>query len=71
MEHSAEPFDLTKAEAAAILGIAPRTLRDWTDAGEVACLRTVGGHRRYRRSDVVSLRDRLTVDPATSEGGAA
>lgn len=39
-----------------LYGIAPSTLRSWDVAGKIkAAQRTVGGHRRYRESEVRSL----------------
>jgi DNA-binding transcriptional MerR regulator len=35
-----------------MLGVAPGTLRRWTDSGRVAAFTTPGGHRRYRRSSL-------------------
>jgi excisionase family DNA binding protein len=46
---------LTPAQAGAILGIAPATVRLWEKAGRLTSVRTAGGHRRYRRADVEAL----------------
>ena len=43
---------LTLSEAAQLLGIHPTTLRRWTDDGEIRCVRTPGGHRRFLDSDL-------------------
>lgn len=43
---------LTSKQAAEILGVRTATLVAWSDAGEIPCWRTPGGHRRYRRSDI-------------------
>lgn len=37
-------------EASKLLGVAPGTLRRWSDAGRVSSFTTPGGHRRYRRA---------------------
>lgn len=42
-------------EASRMLGIAPATLRRWSDAGRVRAFTTPGGHRRYRRSALERL----------------
>lgn len=52
---SSEPYDLGISEAAAIVGVHPDTLRAWVAAGTITALVTPGGHRRFRRSDVMSL----------------
>jgi len=47
---------LTSAEVAAMFGVNPKTLPRWERAGVlVPVFRTLGGHRRYRRSDVTKL----------------
>ncbi len=40
-------------EAAKILGVHPATVRNWADRGELPFRRTPGGHRRFRRMDLV------------------
>jgi excisionase family DNA binding protein len=49
---------MTTPQAAAILGVAPATIRIWTDTGELPHWRTPGGHRRFTEDDVLALRDR-------------
>jgi diguanylate cyclase (GGDEF)-like protein len=44
------------AQAAALLGVHPNTLRAWTEAGRLAAFRiNARGDRRYRRGDVARL----------------
>ena len=50
---------LTPAEVASLFGVDPRTVTRWAAAGRLTPVRTPGGHRRYRRSEVFALRDRL------------
>jgi len=38
-----------------MLGIHPATLRRWADAGEVACMLTPGGHRRFAEADILEF----------------
>ena len=45
---------LSLSEASALLGVHPTTLRRWADAGDVPCLRTPGGHRRFRTADLLA-----------------
>lgn len=56
-------------EAAALLGVSPETVRNWTNAGKLAAVVTPGGHRRYRRSDVLAAFK--PAAPAGGEAGAA
>jgi len=46
------PRWLTLSQAAQVLGVHATTLRRWTDEGRIRCLRTPGGHRRFRENDV-------------------
>lgn len=46
---------MTPGEAARLLGVSADTVRNWSDAGELATLRTVGGNRLFRKSEVLRL----------------
>ena len=46
---------ITSAEAARIAGVGTTAIKRWADAGALECVRTPGGHRRFRRSDVERL----------------
>jgi excisionase family DNA binding protein len=46
------PELLTPAEAAHMLGVTPNTVTRWSRAGKVSAIQTMGGHRRFRRSEV-------------------
>jgi len=50
----AEPL-LTPAEVAALFRVDPKTVTRWAKAGKLASIRTLGGHRRYRESEVRAL----------------
>ncbi len=41
--------------AADILGVHPATVRNWADKGDLASRRTPGGHRRFKRSDLMKV----------------
>lgn len=43
------------AEAASILGVSTKTLRNWDNDGKIVAERTTGGHRRYLLSDIEKL----------------
>ena len=62
-------------EAAAMLKVSEASLRRWTNAGRLACLRLgAKGERRFRREDLMSfLEDRAATSPLESApaGGAA
>lgn len=46
---------ITVTKAADQLGVTKKTLQDWDKSGKLSALRTVGGHRRYRQSDIEKL----------------
>jgi excisionase family DNA binding protein len=43
---------LTPAEVAAIFRVNPKTVTRWARAGKITAIRTLGGHRRFRASEV-------------------
>lgn len=43
---------LTPAEVAAIFRVTPKTVTRWAETGKLPAQRTLGGHRRFRSSDV-------------------
>ncbi|MDA3022656.1 MAG: BldC family transcriptional regulator [Actinomycetota bacterium] len=49
-----EPL-LTPAEVAALFRVDPKTVTRWAKAGKLTCIRTLGGHRRYRAGEVQAL----------------
>jgi excisionase family DNA binding protein len=57
---------LTPAEVAALLFVDPKTVTRWARAGKLDAIRTPGGHRRYRRTDVLAIMagDYRTAAPA-------
>ncbi len=46
---------LTPAEVAAMFRVDPKTVTRWAKAGKISAIRTLGGHRRYRESEVREL----------------
>jgi excisionase family DNA binding protein len=46
---------LTPAEVAGLFRVDPKTVTRWANSGKLTSLRTLGGHRRYRESDVRNL----------------
>lgn len=46
---------MTPAEVAAVFGVQAKTVAAWARAGRLDAVRTLGGHRRYRRTDVEQL----------------
>jgi len=50
----AEPL-LTPAEVAALFRVDSKTVTRWAKRGWLTSIRTLGGHRRYRESEVAAL----------------
>ena len=46
---------LTPSEVATLFRVDPKTVTRWAKAGKLSAVRTLGGHRRYRESEVRSL----------------
>ncbi|MDQ3771219.1 MAG: BldC family transcriptional regulator [Actinomycetota bacterium] len=43
---------LTPAEVAKRFRVDPKTVTRWAKAGKLSSIRTLGGHRRYRKEEV-------------------
>jgi excisionase family DNA binding protein len=46
---------LTPSEVAALFRVDPKTVTRWAAAGRISSVRTPGGHRRFRESEVRAL----------------
>lgn len=46
---------LTPSEVAALFRVDPKTVTRWSKAGKIHAIRTLGGHRRYKESEVREL----------------
>lgn len=46
---------LTPSEVAALFRVDPKTVTRWAAAGRISSIRTPGGHRRFRESEVQTL----------------
>lgn len=46
---------LTRTEVADLFRVHPVTVTRWEQAGGIDSIRTLGGHRRYRESEVHAL----------------
>jgi excisionase family DNA binding protein len=56
---------LTPAEVASLFRVDPKTVTRWAKAGKLTSIRTLGGHRRYKESEVRALLK--SIAPANSE----
>jgi excisionase family DNA binding protein len=46
---------LTPGEVASLFRVDPKTVTRWAAAGRIGSIRTPGGHRRFRESEVRAL----------------
>jgi len=53
---------LTPGEVALMFRVDPKTVTRWASAGRIGSIRTPGGHRRFRESEVSALLADLTVE---------
>lgn len=53
---------LTPAEVARIFRVDPKTVSRWAIAGKISSVRTLGGHRRFYRSEVERAMNIATSD---------
>ncbi len=51
---------LTPAEVASLFRVDPKTVTRWAKAGKLTSIRTLGGHRRYKDSEVKALLKTVT-----------
>lgn len=52
---------LTPREVAQRFGVNTKTLARWAQAGKISSVRTLGGHRRYRPSEIRALIEENTT----------
>lgn len=51
---------LTPAEVASLFRVDPKTVTRWAKSGKLTSIRTLGGHRRYKDSEVKALLNTVT-----------
>ena len=54
---------LTPAEVAALFRVNPKTVTRWARAGKLTAIRTLGGHRRFRASEIRECLERMSSEP--------
>ena len=52
MEAQDDETLLTPSEVAAMFRVNPKTVTRWARAGKISAIRTLGGHRRFRASEI-------------------
>ena len=58
------PDLLTPAEVALLFRVDPKTVTRWAKAGKLTSIRTLGGHRRYRATEIEALLKPETERPS-------
>lgn len=61
---------LTPGEVAGLFRVDPKTVTRWASAGRLGSIRTPGGHRRFRESEVRGLLATLTTEATHPVVGA-
>ena len=56
---------LTPGEVARMLHVSPKTVNRWSHEGRIACIVTLGGHRRFPRQEV----ERIAAQMASGSAG--
>ena len=46
---------LTPSEVAKLFRVDPNTVNRWAMAGKLSAIRTLGGHRRYRKEEIIRV----------------
>ena len=59
---------LTPAEVASLFRVDPKTVTRWAKAGKLTSIRTLGGHRRYKDSEVKALLNNVSGNKTTNGG---
>jgi excisionase family DNA binding protein len=53
--NSEQEILLTPAEVASLFRVDPKTVTRWAKSGKLTSIRTLGGHRRFKESEVKAL----------------
>ncbi len=53
---------LTPAEVAALFRVNPKTVTRWARAGKLTAIRTLGGHRRFKASEIRRCLEELSTE---------
>ena len=66
LSSSAQEKLLTPSEVATLFRVDPKTVTRWAKAGKLTSIKTLGGHRRYRESEVRALLKSTLSDTAAN-----
>ena len=54
---------LTPSEVAAMFRVNPKTVTRWARSGKISAIRTLGGHRRFKASEIRSFLEQAEEQP--------
>jgi len=60
---------LTPAEVATLFRVDPKTVTRWAKAGKLTSIKTLGGHRRYKESEVKALLKSISSNSTSNQIG--
>ncbi len=55
---------LTPSEVAQLFRVNPKTVTRWARAGKLTAIRTLGGHRRFRASEIRRCLEEMSAEQA-------
>jgi excisionase family DNA binding protein len=58
---------LTPSEVASLFRVDPKTVTRWAKAGKLTSIKTLGGHRRYKETEVKALLK--SIAPSSTDNG--
>jgi excisionase family DNA binding protein len=53
---------LTPSEVAALFRVNPKTVTRWARAGKITAIRTLGGHRRFKASEISRCLEEMSTE---------
>jgi excisionase family DNA binding protein len=59
---------LTPSEVAAMFRVNPKTVTRWARTGKISAIRTLGGHRRFRASEIRTFLEQVEGTDDTNQG---
>jgi len=54
---------LTPSEVAALFRVNPKTVTRWARSGKLTAIRTLGGHRRFKASEIKRCLEEMSHEP--------
>ena len=51
---------MSPSEVAKLFRVDPKTVIRWAESGQLTVIRTLGGHRRFQETEVLTLLEELT-----------